>query len=35
MIGIFWASGLQVVGAWYIATETSTELKKAVMYKVQ
>jgi adenine-specific DNA methylase len=28
MIGIFWASGLQVVGAWYIATETSTELKK-------
>ena len=28
MIGIFWAAGLQVVGAWYIATETSTELKK-------
>ncbi|HHD7457610.1 TPA: anti-phage-associated DUF1156 domain-containing protein [Klebsiella oxytoca] len=28
MVGIFWASGLQVVGAWYIATETSTELKK-------
>ncbi|MDT7223911.1 anti-phage-associated DUF1156 domain-containing protein [Citrobacter freundii] len=28
MIGIFWASGLQVVGAWYIATETNTELKK-------
>ncbi|MGL6463394.1 anti-phage-associated DUF1156 domain-containing protein [Aeromonas hydrophila] len=28
MIGIFWASGLQVVSAWYIATETSTELKK-------
>ncbi|MDM5130178.1 DUF1156 domain-containing protein [Aeromonas piscicola] len=28
MIGIFWSSGLQVVGAWYIATETSTELKK-------
>lgn len=28
MIGIFWASGLQVIGAWYIATETSTELKK-------
>lgn len=27
MIGIFWASGLQVVGAWYIATETSTERK--------
>lgn len=28
MIGIFWAAGLQVVSAWYIATETSTELKK-------
>lgn len=28
MVGIFWASGLQVVAAWYIATETSTELKK-------
>ena len=28
MIGIFWASGLQVVGAWYIATETASELKK-------
>lgn len=28
MIGIFWAAGLKVVGAWYIATETSTELKK-------
>jgi len=28
MIGIFWAAGLQVVGAWYIATETSSELKK-------
>lgn len=28
MIGIFWAAGLQVIGAWYIATETSTELKK-------
>ncbi|NAX23650.1 DNA methylase, partial [Vibrio sp. V39_P1S14PM300] len=28
MVGIFWAAGLQVVGAWYIATETSTELKK-------
>ncbi|MEQ1531652.1 MAG: DNA methylase, partial [Methylococcales bacterium] len=24
MIGIFWAAGLQVVGAWYIATETSS-----------
>lgn len=28
MIGIFWASGLQVVGAWYIATETTSEQKK-------
>ncbi|MAK49679.1 MULTISPECIES: anti-phage-associated DUF1156 domain-containing protein [unclassified Marinobacter] len=28
MVGIFWAAGLQVVGAWYIATETSSELKK-------
>jgi putative DNA methylase len=28
MAGIFWAAGLQVVGAWYIATETSSELKK-------
>ncbi len=28
MIGIFWAAGLQVVSAWYIATETSSELKK-------
>ncbi len=28
MIGIFWASGLQVVAAWYIATETTSELKK-------
>lgn len=28
MIGIFWAAGLQVVGAWYIATETTSELKK-------
>ena len=28
MVSIFWASGLQVVGAWYIATETSSELKK-------
>jgi putative DNA methylase len=24
MISIFWATGLQVAGAWYIATETST-----------
>ena len=28
MVGIFWAAGLQVVAAWYIATETSSELKK-------
>lgn len=28
LIGIFWAAGLQVVGAWYIATETTSELKK-------
>lgn len=28
VIGIFWASGLQVVAAWYIATETTSELKK-------
>jgi adenine-specific DNA methylase len=28
MIGIFWAAGLQVVGAWYIATETTSEQKK-------
>lgn len=28
MIGIFWATGLQVIGAWYIATETTSEQKK-------
>jgi len=28
MIGIFWAAGLQVLSAWYIATETTSELKK-------
>ena len=28
LIGIFWASGLQVVAAWYIATETTSGLKK-------
>lgn len=28
MIGIFWASGLQVVSAWYIATETTNAQKK-------
>ena len=27
MVSIFWASGLRVVGAWYIATETSTALR--------
>lgn len=27
MISIFWAAGLQVVGAWYIATEASTALR--------
>jgi putative DNA methylase len=28
MVSIFWAAGLQVVGAWYIATETNSVLKK-------
>jgi putative DNA methylase len=28
MVGIFWAAGLQVVAAWYIATETTSERKK-------
>ena len=28
MVGIFWAAGLQVVAAWCIATETTSELKK-------
>lgn len=28
MVGIFWAAGLQVVAAWYIATETSSDLKQ-------
>lgn len=28
MAQIFWGSGLQVQAAWYIATETNTELKK-------
>ncbi len=28
MIGIFWAAGLQVVAAWYIATETTSALRK-------
>lgn len=27
MVSIFWAAGLQVAGAWYIATETSTALR--------
>ncbi len=28
MVGIFWAASLQIVAAWYIATETTSELKK-------
>lgn len=28
MVNIFWASGLMVTAAWYIATETTSELKK-------
>jgi hypothetical protein len=28
LVSIFWAAGLQVVAAWYIATETTSELKK-------
>jgi putative DNA methylase len=28
MSQIFWGSGLQVIAAWYIATETTSELKK-------
>jgi len=28
MAGIFWGAGLKVTAAWYIATETSSELKK-------
>ncbi|MBR0861868.1 DUF1156 domain-containing protein [Bradyrhizobium diazoefficiens] len=28
MAEIFWAAGLQVIAAWYIATETTSELKK-------
>lgn len=28
LIGIFWAAALQVVAAWYIATETTSEQKK-------
>lgn len=27
MISVFWSAGLQVVGAWYIATEASTALR--------
>ena len=27
MVSIFWAAGLQVTGAWYIATETSSSLR--------
>lgn len=28
MVSIFWSAGLQVVSAWYIATETTSELKQ-------
>ena len=28
MVGIFWSAGLQVVAAWYIATETTSEQRK-------
>jgi putative DNA methylase len=28
MAGIFWGAGLRVMSAWYIATETTSELKK-------
>lgn len=28
MVSIFWAAGLQVVGAWYIATEATTALRE-------
>ncbi|WP_455232447.1 anti-phage-associated DUF1156 domain-containing protein [Geopseudomonas aromaticivorans] len=28
MVGIFWAAGLQVVAAWYIATETNAEHRR-------
>jgi putative DNA methylase len=28
MVSIFWAAGLRVVSAWYIATETTSELKQ-------
>ncbi|MFP2904558.1 anti-phage-associated DUF1156 domain-containing protein [Pyxidicoccus sp. 3LFB2] len=28
MAGIFWGAGLKVTAAWYIATETTSELKK-------
>lgn len=28
MVSIFWAAGLQVVSAWYIATETTSERKQ-------
>jgi len=32
LIGIFWAAGLQVVAAWYIATETTTGTKTSGGY---
>lgn len=28
MVSIFWAAGLQVISAWYIATETTSELRQ-------
>lgn len=28
LVQIFWGAGLQVQAAWYIATETTSELKK-------
>lgn len=32
LVGIFWAAGLQVVAAWYIATETTTGTKTSGGY---
>src|SRR5690606_11373841 len=32
LIGIFWAAGLQVAAAWYIATETATGTKASGGY---
>jgi adenine-specific DNA methylase len=33
MVSIFWASGLQVVGAWYIATEVDAAHRKGLYVK--